>query len=92
MNSRANDFDVLRPFQIISYAWSYPLNEKLLKISLCTAIQETNLGSFKIDQLNKSEKIVLQDKKSERQFLLEIINEKSMKVIRISYTDEFTQN
>ena len=33
---------------------------------------------------------MLQDKKSARQFLLEILNEKTLKVIRISYTDEFT--
>ena len=81
---------MLRPYQIIPYAWSYPLNEKLLKISISSASADADLGSFKIDQINKSEKIILQDKKSARQFLLEILNEKTLKVIRISYTDEFT--
>lgn len=61
-----------------------------MKISISSASTDTDLGSFKIDQINKSEKIMLQDKKSERQFLLEILNEKTLKVIRISYTDEFT--
>ena len=92
VNSRTNDFDLLRPYQIIPYAWSYPLNEKLLKISICYSSTDTDLGSFKLDQINKSENIVLHDKKSERQFLLEILNEKSMKVIRVSYTDKDTLN
>jgi len=72
------------------YAWGYPLNEKLLKISINSASNDENLGSFKIDQINRSEKMVLEDKKSGRQFLLEILNEQTIKVIRLSYTDEFT--
>lgn len=90
--ARTNDFDILRPYQIMSYAWSYPLNEKKLKISICEQSNEVNLGMFRIDKLNKNEKIVLSDNQSERQFLFEVINEKSMKIIRLSYTDEFTQN
>jgi hypothetical protein len=35
--------------------------------------------------MNKNETIVLRDKKAKREFLLEIINEKTMKVIRIIY-------
>ena len=57
------------------YAWGYPLNEKLLKISINSSSNDENLGSFKIDQINRSEKVVLEDKKSGRQFLLEILNE-----------------
>ena len=29
-DSRSDDFDILKPFHITSYAWSYPLKEKLL--------------------------------------------------------------
>ena len=82
----------MKPYQIIPYAWSYPLNEKLLKISISSSSNDEDLGSFKIDQINKSEKIILEDKKTGRQFLLEILNEKAFKVIRISYTDEYTKN
>ena len=66
VNSRTNDFDVLRPYDIIPYAWSYPLNGKLLQISISSASSETDLGKFLIDSINRSEKIFLKDKKSER--------------------------
>lgn len=36
VNSRSDDFDILRPFNILPFAWSYPLNEKLLKIAICS--------------------------------------------------------
>ena len=35
-DSRSDDFDILKPYHITSFAWSYPLNEKLLSISICT--------------------------------------------------------
>ena len=35
-DARSNDFDILKPFQIASFAWSYPLNDKLLSIAVCT--------------------------------------------------------
>jgi hypothetical protein len=49
VQSRTNDFDILKPYQIMPYAWGYPLNEKLLKISINSASNDENLGSFKID-------------------------------------------
>ena len=59
VGSRINDFDILKPYMIIPYAWSYILNEKLLKISICQSSNDENLGNFKIDQINKMEKIIL---------------------------------
>jgi hypothetical protein len=35
-DSRSDDFDIIKPFNITSFAWSYPINEKLLSISICT--------------------------------------------------------
>ena len=35
VKSRPDDFDRLNPFQPLSFAWSYPLQPKLLRISLC---------------------------------------------------------
>jgi len=55
VGSRTNDFDILKPFQIIPYAWSYPLNEKLLEIYIGSSCNDEKLGSYKIDQINKSE-------------------------------------
>jgi hypothetical protein len=34
--SRSDDFDILRPYNISSFCWSYPLKEKLLEISICS--------------------------------------------------------
>jgi hypothetical protein len=34
-DSRSDDFDLLKPFHITSFAWSSPLKEKLLNISIC---------------------------------------------------------
>ena len=47
--ARAHDFDMLRPYQIIPFAWSYPLNTKELKISICYASNEIKLDSIKFD-------------------------------------------
>lgn len=64
-----------------------------MSISISSSSNDYNLGNFKVDQITKNEeKIVLEDKQSERKFLLEILNEKILKVIRISYTDEATKN
>ena len=49
VDSRSNDFDILKPYEIMAYAWSYPLNEKLLKISISSSSNDEDLGSFKID-------------------------------------------
>lgn len=36
VESRSDDFDLVKPFNIISFAWSYPLGNKLLAISICS--------------------------------------------------------
>jgi hypothetical protein len=40
INSRADDFDRLHPYQSIPFAWSYPMEEKRVSISLCTLTSE----------------------------------------------------
>ncbi len=69
----------------MSFAWSYPLQKKLLKISLCHLQTEEDLGSFNIDSISKTERIVLKDRQNKRQYILEITNEKTIKVVRIVY-------
>jgi hypothetical protein len=40
---------------------------------------------FNIDSISKNNSIQLRDKKNKKEFLLEIINEKTIKVVRILY-------
>lgn len=69
----------------MSFAWSYPLQKKLLKLSVCHLQSDEDLGTFNIDSIQKNERIVLKEKSSKRNFILEITNEKTIKVIRIIY-------
>lgn len=73
------------------FAWSYPLNKKLLRLSLCHLQSEEDLGQFNIDSIQKNERIVLKDKMNKRNFILEITNEKTIKVIRIIYPQMLVQ-
>ena len=46
---------------------------------------EEDLGSFNIDTITKTKHIRLKDRKGKRDFVLEIANEKTIKVVRILY-------
>ena len=46
---------------------------------------EEDLGSFNIDSITKTKHISLKDRKGKREFVLEIANEKTIKVVRILY-------
>jgi len=50
----------------MSFAWSYPLQKKLLKISLSHLQTEEDLGSFNIDSISKTERIFLKDRQNKR--------------------------
>eukprot|EP00347_Sterkiella_histriomuscorum_P015009 403358661 len=91
-DSRSDDFDIIKPFNIISFAWSYPLGNKLLAISICSQSQDTYLGPYNIDHIKKNEQILLKDKKNNRDFILEIINEKTMKCVRIMNAQNATSH
>lgn len=69
----------------MSFAWSYPLHKKLLKLTLCHLQSEEDLGTFNIDSISKNERILLKDRQNKRNFVLEIFNEKTIKVVRIIY-------
>jgi len=51
---------------------------------------EEDLGSFNIDSISKTERIVLKDRQNKRQYVLEITNEKTIKVVRIVYPQTIT--
>ena len=80
-----DDFDRLNPFQQLSFAWSYSMQPKLLRISLCQLEQEEELGVFSLDTISKIERFNLRDKKRKKDYVMEITNEKTMKVIRLIY-------
>ncbi|MFN9944926.1 MAG: hypothetical protein ACK56I_36210, partial [bacterium] len=46
---------------------------------------EEDLGVFNIDSISKNERIPLRDKLNKRSFILEITNEKTIKIVRIIY-------
>ena len=87
VNSRQDDFDRLNSFQQLSFAWSYPMQPKLLRISLCQLDTEDELGVFSLDTISKIETFTLKDKKRKREYLMEITNEKTMKVVRFVYPE-----
>jgi hypothetical protein len=84
-HGRADDFDMLNAFQTIGFAWSYPLQKKMMKLSICRLQNEECLGEFNIDSISKNEQIMLRDRSGKKNFILEITNEKTIKVIRIIY-------
>ena len=86
-DSRSDDFDMLKPFSITSFAWSYPMNEKLLRLAICSQSQDELLGIYKLDTINKIENMSIKskNKKNNKEYNLFIINEKTIKVIRILY-------
>jgi len=75
VQSRSDDFDHLNPYQTISFAWTYPLAPKKLKISLCQLDCGDELDTFNIDSISKAEKFPMRDRKNKRDFILEITSE-----------------
>ena len=61
------------------------MQPKLLRISLCQLEQEEELGVFSLDTISKIERFNLRDKKRKKDYVMEITNEKTMKVIRLIY-------
>jgi len=57
----------------------------MLKISLCQLDTEEELGTFELDTISKEKSYTLKDRKRNKEFLMEITNEKTMKVVRITY-------
>lgn len=83
-DSRADDFDILRPHESLNFAWSYPMKIKLLSIQVCMQSQDTDLGLHSIDKKGNTEwEIQIKDKKGGREYRLDIFNDKNVKVIRI---------
>ena len=56
-------------------------------MSLCQLSSEDELGQFNIDSIKKTETVRLRDRRNRRDFVLEITNEKTMRVIKIKYPD-----
>ena len=84
-DSRSYDFELLKPFHITSFAWSYPLNEKFLSVSICTQAQDDFIGNYNVDSIHKADVITFKSRKSNKEYNIQILNEKTVKVIRILY-------
>lgn len=63
------------------------MQPKLLRISLCQLDTEDELGVFSLDTISKIERFTLKDKKRKREYMMEITNEKTMKVVRFVYPE-----
>ena len=64
------------------------MEPKVMRLSMCQLTSEEWLGEFTIDSISKTQTINVRDRKSGREFLLEILNDKTVKVIRIKYSEE----
>jgi hypothetical protein len=53
---------MLRPHQVKSFAWTYPLQEKLISVTACSNNGSSVLGPFNIDSIKQTERIYIQDK------------------------------
>jgi hypothetical protein len=53
---------------------------------------EEELGTFNIDSISKNERILLKDKSQKKSFILEITNEKTIKVVRIIYPTSLVED
>jgi hypothetical protein len=63
------------------------MKEKFLSLSICTQSQDEHIGVYNIDTINKTENISIRSKKNNREYNLLIINEKTIKVVRILYAE-----
>ena len=61
------------------------MQPKMIRISLCQLDTEEELGVFSLDTISKIERFNLRDKKRKKDFVMEITNEKTMKVIKLIY-------
>lgn len=71
-----------------SFAWSYPLNQRLLALSVCSQSHELNLGLIEIDRAGKGEAAaVFRDRYNRMQYMVEVVEDEGsgMKIVRIVY-------
>jgi hypothetical protein len=48
--SRSEDFDIIRPFESLIFAWTYPLAAKYLNVTVIAQSYESDLGFHEIDK------------------------------------------
>ena len=95
-NSRQGDYDLISPYQIIGYALSHPLNEKILKISIDSkdisdryGVFNNEIASISLDSFSNNEIMEAYDKRDKVNYIINIKRERTMKVIRIQEKSEF---
>ena len=80
---RSDDFAILKSYEICSFAWSYPLLEKMLSVWICTQSQDQQVGIFDVDNLNQK---TYKMSAKQKEYILEVIDEKAIKILRILYS------
>jgi hypothetical protein len=88
-NSRPEDSDLINSYQIIDYALSHPMSDKMLKISLKTQAGQNHISDVKLDSFKNNETIVVYEKKNKINYVISMTREDAMKVIRIQEEYEF---
>ena len=88
-NSRGEDNDIIHSYQIMDYALSYPLNEKVIKLAIRSQTGQNHICDVKLDSFKNSEKIIVIDKKNKVSYVISITRENAMKIIRIQEEYEF---
>ena len=95
-NSKQGDYDLICPYQIINYALSHPLDDKILKISIKSkdlsdryGVFNNQIASISLDSFSNNEIIEAYDKRDKVMYIINIRRERTMKVIRIQAKSEF---
>jgi hypothetical protein len=84
-DSLSYDFELLNPFHITSFACKYPFNVQFLSVSICRKGQDDFIGIFNVDSVHKADVINFKFRKSIMEYNIQILNKKTVKVIRILY-------
>jgi hypothetical protein len=94
--SKNEDFDRIDPYQIIGWAFSHPLNDKVLKIAFESkelsekyGVFANQLASVPLDSFKNTEIFEATDKRKRETYVISLHRERTMKIIRIQERTEF---
>ena len=88
LNTKAEEKDCINSYQILNYALSHPLNDKILKIDIKKQTGQSHISDVKLDSFKNQERIIVVDK-NKVNYVITITREDATKVIRIQEEVEF---
>ena len=78
------EFDLLGPYEVIPFGWTYPNARKLISIAVTTRnMGNLKIGIFNIETICKKEQITKKISKLNQEFLVEISSQNTSKIIKI---------